>query len=307
MKANELAARAQACSDRYEVEEAAQLYRQALTLEPQNTNLLDALGETLLQLGQRNDAALAFEKSVELQPDGGSERYMYLGQLHEGLESFGWFARGVELLRANRTAAEGRSGSRAELRQAWLEATHALATGLCSAAEIFLTDLCDEPDAEQRCEALATEALQLVQPLSEQTLAEPYVTTASLRLSQQRGDEAVELLRVARDICAKAEEGKEPPLDLRLALAKMLMEVEMAAEALELLQDLRLEDDDSLEIWYLLGVAALQASEFELAAEQVELAIAFAQSPACTDVDAPGWLEQLQELQADLAHANAVE
>ena len=59
---------------------------------------------------------------------------------------------------------------------------------------MYLTDFCDEAEAEQRCEALATEAVELVQGLQEQVLAEPYQTLASLRLSQERPEEAVALL-----------------------------------------------------------------------------------------------------------------
>lgn len=42
--------------------------------------------------------------------------------------------------------------------------------------------------------------------------------------------------------------GEMPSLELRLALAKMLMEVGVHAEALEVLQGARVEDDDSMEI-----------------------------------------------------------
>ena len=52
----------------------------------------------------------------------------------------------------------------------------------------------EEDEAEAKCEALACEAVELVQGLQEQLLAEPYQTLASLRLSQERPDEAGPLL-----------------------------------------------------------------------------------------------------------------
>jgi len=229
--------------------------------------------------------------------------------LHEALgnlllpQIFRCFERGVAILRTERAAAEQRSGSREELRQAWADSTHALATGLCSAAEIYLTDACDEPDAEERCEALATEALALVEPLQEQTLAEPYVTTASLRLSQQRGEEAQPLLQKALDVVSNCDESALPPFDCRLSLSKMLMEIGRPADALELLQMLRLEDDDSLELRYLLVCAAMQADELELATDELAKAMEFAQTPACPE-DEQQWVEQLQELQRDMSEAH---
>ena len=264
--ATELSEKAQACLERYEVDQALKLFRRALKLEPDNVSILDAYGEASLQAGKRDDACKLFMRSVEIQPEGAAGRYMYLGQLLEGMDAIRCFERGVGVLRAERVAAEQCSGSRDELRQAWIESTHALATGLCSAAEIYLTDACDEADAEERCEALATEvccssvvdacaaagsryaewhrvvsmrpagcctrpgestrrfvvalltavsslssssnlttlspqALALVEPLEVQTLAEPYVTAASLRLSQQRNEEADALLQKVRGWC----------------------------------------------------------------------------------------------------------
>ena len=74
---------------------------------------------------------------------------------------------------------------------AWAEATCALAVGLCSAAELYLTDLCDEPEAEGRCDALTGEALQLVSDLPAEAVqvVEPFQTRASLKLSQEAYDE----------------------------------------------------------------------------------------------------------------------
>lgn len=155
--ASELAASGQACIERYEMERGLELLGRALQLEPDSVPLLDAIGEACLQAGRRDEARLHFSRSVELQPHGAPGRYMYLGQLMEGIDAVRCFEQGVAILRVEREEVERRSGAREALRQAWVEATHALATGLCSAAEIYLTDACDEPDAEQRCEALAME------------------------------------------------------------------------------------------------------------------------------------------------------
>ena len=88
-----------------------------------------------------------------------------------------------------------------------------------------------------------------------------------------------------------------------MSTAKLLMEVERPLEAVELLQALRMEEDESLELWYLLGCAALQAEDVELAGAEVAAALEFAQSDACPDEER-AWMEQLQELQADIAEAS---
>ena len=69
-------------------------------------------------------------------------------------------------------------------------------------------------------------------------------------------------------------------------------------------QALRMEEDESLELWYLLCCAALQAGELELAAAEAAAALEFAESDACPE-DEKEWMEQLRELQADIAEAAA--
>lgn len=171
---------------------------------------LDGLADASMQVSDRDTAVQALMRSVELSPDGTPDRYMNLGQLCDGPDALRWLERGAAILRAQRESVGERSGERAELQQAWLEATHALACGLCSIAEVYLTDACDEPDAEEKCEAAAGEAMALVRPLSIQTLAEPYVTCASLRLSQERPDEAKEMLERAMAVVGGSRQPTPP-------------------------------------------------------------------------------------------------
>ena len=185
---------AQSCADSLAFDEALEHCRAALELDPDNVAALDGMGEACVQLGDIETARQVLERSVALAPDGDPGRYMNLGQMSEGEESLRWYTSGVQRLRAERSALEQASGSRAELQERWAASTHALATALCSVAEMYMTDLCDEDEAEAKCEALACEAVELVQGLQEQLLAEPYQTLASLRLSQERPDEAGPLL-----------------------------------------------------------------------------------------------------------------
>jgi len=296
---------AQGCVDRLAFDEALEHYRAALKLAPDNVAVLDGMGEACVQLGDIETAQQVLERSVALAPDGDAGRYMNLGQMSEGEEALRWYESGVQRLRAERGALEQASGSRTELQERWATSTQALATALCSVAEMFMTDFCDEPEAEQRCEALACEAVELVQGLQEQLLAEPYQTLASLRLSQERPDEAGPLLdKVLAIIQATVDTPSQPPPELRVSTAKLLMEVGRPDDALELLQALRMEQDDSLELWYLLCCAALQADEVELAAAEAAAALEFAESDACPE-DEKEWMEQLQELQADIAESAA--
>jgi|TARA_B100000524_G_scaffold344695_1_gene242297 tetratricopeptide (TPR) repeat protein len=161
----ELLSEARRCLDSLDLTKALSLCRDAVAHSPADADAHAMLGEVCLQTGSLEEAESALLRSVELTASGGAGRYMYLGQLADGPQSLQWYERGVDILRSQRSAAESASGEREELQARWLETTQALAIGLCAIAELYLSDLCFEADAEERCEALASEALGLVKPL----------------------------------------------------------------------------------------------------------------------------------------------
>lgn len=115
---------------------------------------------------------------------------------------------------------------------------------------VMLTVTRWEEDAESRCEYLVTEALKAT-PRAPEVLQ----TLASIRISQLRTDDARDALTRSLAIWKDL-----PPDDLtipdfatRISLTRLLMEVSMELEALEVLERLILEDDQSVEAWYLGG------------------------------------------------------
>jgi tetratricopeptide (TPR) repeat protein len=113
-----------------------------------------------------------------------------------------------------------------------------------------MTDLSWETNAESKCESLITEAL-LVAPHS----PEPLQTLASIRISQTRIPEAKKALAdsIALWKDLPPEDTGVPDFPTRISLARLLMEVEMEEEALEVVERLVTEDDQSVEAWYLGG------------------------------------------------------
>lgn len=107
-----------------------------------------------------------------------------------------------------------------------------------------------EEDAESRCEALITEAM-MVNPSAPEVLQ----TLASIRISQQRIDDARAALSRSLTIWKDLppEDPTVPDFAIRISLSRLLMEVAMELEALEVLERLILEDDQSVEAWYLGG------------------------------------------------------
>ena len=40
-----------------------------------------------------------FNKAIELSPDSGHEKYMYMGQIHTGADAVTYFMKGIELMK----------------------------------------------------------------------------------------------------------------------------------------------------------------------------------------------------------------
>lgn len=76
-----------------------------------------------------------------------------------------------------------------------------------------------------------------------------------MRISQLRIDEARAALSRSLELWKDLppEDPKVPDFPARISLSRLLMEVEMELEALQVLERLILEDDQSVEAWYLGG------------------------------------------------------
>lgn len=71
-----------------------------------------------------------------------------MAQLHEGRQALGFYEKGMVLLQKQlENGVDGAKGEAASLKQR-------LCMAHCGVGELFLTDLCFEEDAEQRCQVL---------------------------------------------------------------------------------------------------------------------------------------------------------
>jgi tetratricopeptide (TPR) repeat protein len=228
---------------------------------------LSLLGEINVELGDIDSAREYFLKAAQIDEDGevseeyggGAEKFLWLAQLSEegGRDSVGWFEKGAMALRLqikqlsdSDTLSKLQSGEYEMVQMMIEEKTRKLATALCGVVEVYMTDLSWEEDAEQKCEALVTEAT-IVAP----GFAEPWQTLASVRISQERLEDAKAALTRSMDLWKDLppEDDGVPDFATRVSLARLLMEADMEEEAIEVLERLVGEDDTSVEVWYLGG------------------------------------------------------
>lgn len=242
------------------------------------------LGEISVEKGDTSAAVRWFERAVVLDPDGhtpeigggGAEKFLWLAQLSEvgGRESVGWYERGAEVLRrgiggsgGEMEMEMGEEGGSSRETVGLQEKRKKLASALCGIVEVYMTDLSWEDDAEPICERCITEAL-IVAP----SVPEPLQTLASIRISQGRLDEARKALQDSMalwknafdddndedaqnidTISAESKAALVPDFPTRISLARLLTEVGLAEDAVEVVERLVGEDDHSVEAWYLGG------------------------------------------------------
>lgn len=229
---------------------------------------LNFLGIVSIEAGDIDEAKSYFEKAVKLDADGsmdekiggGPEKFLFLAELSEegGQDSVTWFERGAGALRNQIQTLADITTKTTDQQLSLEEKQEKLGGVLCAVAEVYMTDLSWEEDAEQRCEKLVTEAM-LVAPSSPET----WQTVANVRISQERTDEAKNALKKSLEIWQDLppEDPTVPPFPTRIALARLLLETDMMEDALTVLERLVTDDDESIEAWYLGGWGLFIAGE----------------------------------------------
>jgi len=257
--------------DTFEFELAQRFCQRALEQEVDNVRALETSGTLMMEVGQTEQAKACFGRAVELSPDEGHSKYMYLGQLFTGSDAISFFRKGVSIMEDN-IKKQGEQAAGAGFCEGEVTCRD-ISNAHCSIAEIYLTDACDEEDADVQCKAYLERALQ-----ADSTNPDAYQISASLHLSKQDKHTARELAERGVSLWLPAwKEADKPdgeqidPIEVcsvsypsRLTAAKLLVEVEnyeLASEILELLLD---EEDEVVEVWYCLGwLNYMQGSDYQ--------------------------------------------
>ncbi|CAI2168923.1 1459_t:CDS:2 [Funneliformis geosporum] len=225
---------------------ALQFAKRAISMEKDNLQVLEILGMVEIELGMFDEAREHFSKAISINPDQGYSKYMYMGQLSESLEAISCFQKGVDLMILEYTSTATKIDEGSDKHQLGRK----ISSALCSMTEIYLTDCCFEEDAEQKCEEYLSKSLEI-----DPSNPEVYQLLASVRLSQQRNDDAKINLEKSLNLWINLDPGHPsiPSYELRISLVKLLIELSQYTQALNILEILQKEDDEILDLWYLYG------------------------------------------------------
>ena len=229
---------------------AGQFCQRALEMNPDSARALVLTASLLLESNpgeeNREKARKCLGRAVVVEPDSGHEKFLTLAQLMSGSEALALYRKGVEIMSGNG------SGNEREMSNAF-----------CAIAELFMTDLCDEKEAETECGNAVDDAVK-----SDPGNPEAFQTKARLLTVKEDFEGAKMAMKDSLNLWLpdfkRVLEGRggaalDPvnPCPLlyttRIAAGKQLIELEMWDEASDVLDGLLEEDDEVVEVWYLLG------------------------------------------------------
>ncbi|KAJ3385808.1 hypothetical protein HDU92_002837 [Lobulomyces angularis] len=224
----------------------------ALKKNPKNCKVLELLGTAYMDLLQQaedfeNTMQLAkdcFNTCILYEPNESFQKYFYLAQLLVGTESLECYLKGMEILENELNNKNHDLNEHDSLKEK-------AASTLCAMVELYMTDLCDDIDAEQKCQEYLNKALQY-----KESNPEVFQTYTSFLLSQNKPEEAQETVLKSMEIWFREnheEMENVPEYNQRIALVKLLMELSLNEKALKVLETLQEEDDENAEMWYLYG------------------------------------------------------
>ncbi|KAF0697732.1 Aste57867_11618 [Aphanomyces stellatus] len=256
--AAQLLERAESLVDECQPELAIKFFQKAAALEPNNSEIFDAIGELATEIRDPETALQAFMRSMEIAPKHNPGKWLYAAQLVQGETSEQYALQGIAYM--NETLAH----VPAHLDESKLLKKQ-ICDAYCSLGELYMTDLCDLDNAESKCEQYLQEALKYDLGLPEATQA-----MANFRLVQQRKDEAVEFLDETVKRLNACDESTMPSLDFRIFTGKLLVEVEKYEQAAYVLEGVMQEDDENAELWFLVGSCYNEMEDYDTALEFLE-------------------------------------
>ena len=242
--------KAQDCMEQFppQVELAAKFFKKAFEMAPTDCDVLDAFGEFLANCGENEIAMQVLMQSCALEPEKNSSKYMYLSQLKQGKDSLECIERGIILMRKEMANKE-RDEKLCKMQ---------IASAYCSVAEIYMTDLCDEPEAEDKCKQALKEAVELDPDDFEVNaqcaqFCKTVIEDAKAKVHCQKCMEVLEKVKT------KPEEW--PPGPVRATFTQTLLDLGLSDAAGCVIETLMEEDDEDPQLWYLAASANAQQGD----------------------------------------------
>ncbi|KAB7506508.1 putative assembly chaperone of rpl4 [Armadillidium nasatum] len=262
---------------------AQQYCHEALQRDPDNLRALEVSASLCMETGNFDRAKHCFGRAITLAPETGFTKYLSMGQLFEGKESLQCYLKGIELIQ--KAIKEEKESKASEIKSPQQNGVlnsikddsddddeensdkcskiidpsnsleRKLSNSYCAVAELFMSDLCDEDEAEAESLSNVQKAIEI-----DNTNPEAYHYYANFLLIKERVEEAKENIKKSVSLWlpkyeavdkGEASEGSFDPVEVcpisesaRCKTAQILIEVEEHELAADVLRTLIAEDDE---------------------------------------------------------------
>jgi len=242
--------KAEDCMDEYKYDLARKFCERALEMDSDNVKALELTAGLLLELGQIDSAQQCLGRAIFLQPNEGHSKYLTLAQILSGSESRDLYRKGAEVIASRLSSLPPTDEKVPELRRD-------LSNAYVSIAEIYMTDLCDNEEAEQEAKECISKSVESdgTNPESFQALANFSLVTGDTDSARTAIDKSTSFWLDEQVKFLENGEGTETTLSytFRLSTAKILLDLEDFDTANKVLDSLVAEDEQVVTAWYLLG------------------------------------------------------
>lgn len=245
--------------EKFEFDLAIKFCEKAEKLEPDNVNVLETFGNLHAEIGDIENARYYYERAVKLEPNGRHVKYLCLAQLSDGLTALEFYEKSIDLIKNN---INDDSSQMVDDKDADGHPTQGavtirdLSTVYCSMAEIFMTDLCMEENAEIECKKCCQLAID-----TDKDNMDGYLTMSNCLLSTGDVETATANCKRAFEVWQRISEITQDsirdviPYPSRLSLVKLLIEVEEYPSVSPIIEQLIEENEDDVLIWYYIGLS----------------------------------------------------
>ncbi|EPZ32695.1 hypothetical protein O9G_000770 [Rozella allomycis CSF55] len=267
--------------DQDDYENALKTTQEALEIFPNDIDILELYGVMLVENNEHEKALNVFTQNMN-RSDASSTTFLFLGQLVEGMDSLNCYQKAYELLNPQD-----------------LNVKEKKVSILCAMAELYLSDLCEEENAEAACESYVNEA-ESIDPNNVEIL----VTKCSLRICQLRNDEAKEAIQKAYSKVDANKPETWPTYEIRTNMAKRLMETEFFTESLTILAMNQLENDEDVEVWFLFGWVYYLKKDYIESYDCLEQTLVLIEK---LQIEDPAMLSQINEMKSEIETMGVLE
>lgn len=335
--------------DQFQYTAAQVCCQEALRRSPDHIAALETSANLCLEVGNLDGARQCLGRAITVQPESGHSKYVTMAQLMSGKEALQCYMKGIQLLeiqiaKLSHEEPDKQPGLNGEtngdIKSEVIQGTtngitngntngdacsssnssssngseirRELSATFCSIAELFMTDLCDEEQAEEQCRSSINKAIEV-----DPTNPEACQQMASFLLVKQEPEEAKTFMNKSISLWlpkykeiddGKAEAGSFDPVEVcplslstRMSAARILIELESHKDALDVLECCLGEDDEVVDVWYLMGWSYYsRGEEFrESAQHHLTRAMQVHKKEPCEDAQL---VEHLQELLSEVGY-----